>query len=511
MKDQKSNQPTQAFQQKRRMLLFMPVLVVPFLTFMFYFFGGGQQVAAQSEEGQPIASGLNAEIPTVSDKTQIYASKWEAYKNIAQDSMAHKLKTNVSLLESEKMSFFSEKDGNLNSTITEDPSLSNSNQNGYDPLTGMGGSSTTIGGSSTAKGLNNDPNKSIQELSNSPHNQKILESELQQQELQMLTSANPSHSRPAKHRSSYSRSSYSSPDDGDKYGDSRMERYNKMKEQSEAQTARLNMMLEKYMNAQMNQKGGQQALSTDKMINPADAAQLSEKQITNAINMARQGVNKNHILVKVEDEKKPIVSSLNKNPSDNQVQSTPTTNSFSATDGKTAQDKGQSPSNGFHNAQNEQITVEQDANVIQAAIDQEQIATNGSTLRIRVLNAFQIGSTRIPKNSLIYGLCSVSGERLQITINSIRTGSVVLPLDLTVYDTDGLEGIHIPGSISRTAAKQGMASSTGSSTYLGNNNAGAQLTQAAIDATKGIIQKKASQVRVTLKSSYLVYLKPSQE
>jgi len=54
----------------------------------------------------------------------------------------------------------------------------------------------------------------------------------------------------------------------------------------------------------------------------------------------------------------------------------------------------------------------------------------------------------------VYGATTLNGERLNIKINSIRYHHSLLPVALTVFDSDGINGIYIPGAITREVAKQ---------------------------------------------------------
>ena len=89
---------------------------------------------------------------------------------------------------------------------------------------------------------------------------------------------------------------------------------------------------------------------------------------------------------------------------------------------------------------------------------------------------------------------------------------MIIPIELAVYDNDGLEGIFIPKSMEVDAAKEvgaNMGSSLNSSINI-SSNAGAQL---ASDLGKGVIQgvsqyisKKMRTVKIHLKAGYRVML-----
>ena len=91
-------------------------------------------------------------------------------------------------------------------------------------------------------------------------------------------------------------------------------------------------------------------------------------------------------------------------------------------------------------------------------------------------------------------------------------GDDIIPVELSIYDSDGQEGINIPNSMELSAVKEvaaNMGSSLGSSINI-STDAGAQL---ASDLGKGLIQgtsqyiaKKMRTVKVHLKSGYRVML-----
>ena len=110
------------------------------------------------------------------------------------------------------------------------------------------------------------------------------------------------------------------------------------------------------------------------------------------------------------------------------------------------------------------------------------------------------------------GRAKVVGERLTITITTIEHQRTIIPVNLTIYDSDGQEGIFIPNSMEINAAKEivaNMGSSLGSSINI-STDAGAQL---ASDLGKGLIQgtsqyisKKMRVVKVHLKAGYKLML-----
>ena len=153
-----------------------------------------------------------------------------------------------------------------------------------------------------------------------------------------------------------------------------------------------------------------------------------------------------------------------------------------------------------------------DKNTISACIYGNQTVTDGQKVRLRLLEQMRVGDIIIPANSVVTGSARITGERLGIGITSIEYAGSIYNVKLNVYDTDGQEGIFIPGSMELNAAKEvaaNMGTSMGSSINI-SSDADAQL---ASDLGKGLIQgtsqyiaKKMRTVKVHLKSNYRVML-----
>ncbi|MBO1362697.1 conjugative transposon protein TraM [Prevotella sp. A2931] len=158
-------------------------------------------------------------------------------------------------------------------------------------------------------------------------------------------------------------------------------------------------------------------------------------------------------------------------------------------------------------------TVSQtDRNTISACVHNNQTVMDGQTVRFRFLEPMSVSGREIPRNALVVGTAKLQGERLSIIISSLGYRGSIIPVELSVYDTDGQAGIFIPGSMERSAVKEivaGMGTSAGSSMNF-STDAGAQL---AADLGKGLIQgtsqyfsKKMRTVKVHLKAGYKVLL-----
>ena len=156
-------------------------------------------------------------------------------------------------------------------------------------------------------------------------------------------------------------------------------------------------------------------------------------------------------------------------------------------------------------------------NTIRACIHQDQTIIDGQTVKLRLLEPLQAGNLVIPQNTLVSGTGKVQGERLDIVVSSIEYRGNLLPVELAVYDSDGIKGLSVPSSLEHEAAKEALANIGGG---LGTSISFAQSAgqQIAMDLTRGVMQggsqylaKKFRTVKVHLKAGYELMLYAKQQ
>ena len=158
-------------------------------------------------------------------------------------------------------------------------------------------------------------------------------------------------------------------------------------------------------------------------------------------------------------------------------------------------------------------------NTIRACIHQNQILTDGhtQTVKLRLLEPLQAGNIIVPKNSLVSGSAKIQGERLEILVSSLEYAGNIIPVELSVYDSDGQKGLSVPSSLEQEAAKEAMANiGAGLGTSISFAQSAGQ--QVAMDITRGLMQggsqylaKKFRTVKVHLKANYQVMLYAKQQ
>lgn len=152
-------------------------------------------------------------------------------------------------------------------------------------------------------------------------------------------------------------------------------------------------------------------------------------------------------------------------------------------------------------------------NTIRACIHGDQTVISGQGVRMRLLEPMRVGKHILPKNSLLTGECRIQGERLNIGIVQVEYDGIIIPVELTVYDNDGQDGIFIPGSMEANAVREvaaNMGQNLGTSISITNQSAKDQLLselgRGAIQGVSQYISKKLREEKVHLKSGYTLML-----
>jgi hypothetical protein len=147
-------------------------------------------------------------------------------------------------------------------------------------------------------------------------------------------------------------------------------------------------------------------------------------------------------------------------------------------------------------------------NTMTAVIPEDQTLVAGATITLRLTQDAVINGITIPHGNPVYGLVAINGDRMGVTVSSIRYRQGIYPVSLQVYDMDGLPGIHIPGAITRDVAKESVDQGISSMglTALDPSLAG-QAATAGIEAAKTLMSRKIKLVRVSVKAGYQVLLK----
>lgn len=152
--------------------------------------------------------------------------------------------------------------------------------------------------------------------------------------------------------------------------------------------------------------------------------------------------------------------------------------------------------------------AEEESTAIEAVVHATQTLVNGSVIQMRVTTDIFINGILIPKGTKLNGKVSVNDERLEINISSLRYGKHIFPVQLEVFDMDGMAGIYIPGAISRDVAKESAQSSLQQMDILTlDPSFRAQAATAGVNTLKQLLGRKVKQVKVVVKEGHRLLLR----
>jgi len=168
--------------------------------------------------------------------------------------------------------------------------------------------------------------------------------------------------------------------------------------------------------------------------------------------------------------------------------------------------------NSFYGLTDDSDTTVSASQVIRAVVHTDQTVQTGSVVKLRLLQDIFIKGVRIPANSFIFGPCAISNERVSIHLSQVQINGEVYPIDMRVLDgVDALDGLYVPGAISRDVLKEGAGQSVSS---LGlttmDPSLGAQAAAAGIETARNLIGRKIRLITATLKAGTLAILQPTQ-
>ena len=154
---------------------------------------------------------------------------------------------------------------------------------------------------------------------------------------------------------------------------------------------------------------------------------------------------------------------------------------------------------------------------VKACVAQTQVIRAGSTVQLRLLEAVRIDDTVIPRNTPLYGLATIAGMRLQVTVSSVEYGGRIFAVEAVAYDMDGQPGLNVPNSRERTALKEALASvgQTAGTSVNVTRSAGQQvlseLARGGLQASSQYVAGKLREVKITLKANHQLLLISKQQ
>lgn len=411
-------QHSAAFKRKRRMLLMLPLICLPFVSLAFWALGGGHV----SDQTQTEAAGLLLNLPDSKLKAEDPTDKLRFYEEAEKDSLQ------------------------LEEWMRTDPyyrqRLDSNNRSAHE-LSML----TQKTASNHHYQLNNSP---YSKQSTNTEDELMHKLALLQEQLQPV----PAPEGPS-----------SSSD-------------NKKENPFPSEVDRLQLIMQQMQNnGQDNSEMKAIEGTLEKILDIQHPERMKEK-------LKQQSTKQRHVVFPVTATKKtPATSLLDNNTNEEQFQV------------------------GFFGI-DETNKEEEESTAIEAVVHTTQTLVNGSVIQMRITGDIFINGILIPKGTNVNGKVSLNDERLEIKISSLRYGKHIFPVELEVFDMDGMTGIYIPGAISRDVAKESAQNSLQQMDILTlDPSFRAQAATAGVNTLKQLLGRKVKVVKVVVKEGHRLLLR----
>ena len=162
---------------------------------------------------------------------------------------------------------------------------------------------------------------------------------------------------------------------------------------------------------------------------------------------------------------------------------------------------------------------EQEPKLIKAIIDENVKATDGSRVRLRLLDDVEINEHVVKRGSYLYATMSgFASQRVKGSISSIMIDDELVKVSLSLYDTDGLEGLYVPSSQLRETTKDVASGAVSGNMNMNTSGTGSSFSQWGMQAMQNAYQKTSNAIgkaikknKVKLKYGTFVYIINSKE
>ena len=151
---------------------------------------------------------------------------------------------------------------------------------------------------------------------------------------------------------------------------------------------------------------------------------------------------------------------------------------------------------------------EKENSFIKAVIDENNKGFLGSRIRFRLLEDIFVSNRKISKGSILYGQISgFSMQRVNLTIVSVFTKGEIFPVNLSIYDVDGMKGLYVPQSVFRDMIREmGSNSVQGTQMDMGGQGFFTSLGSKLFTSTSKSIANLIKTNKAKLKYNSYVFL-----
>ena len=143
-----------------------------------------------------------------------------------------------------------------------------------------------------------------------------------------------------------------------------------------------------------------------------------------------------------------------------------------------------------------------DRNTIPACVHGAQSVTDGQTVRLRLLDDVEIGEAVLRSGTYLYATMNGFGsQRVKGKVQSVLVDDRLVKVNISLYDTDGLEGLYVPESSFRETSKDVASGAVTGNMSLNSGSYGNSLSQWGMQAIQNAYQKTSNAIGKAIKKN----------
>lgn len=146
--------------------------------------------------------------------------------------------------------------------------------------------------------------------------------------------------------------------------------------------------------------------------------------------------------------------------------------------------------------------AQNEPHLIKAIIDEDIKAVDGSRVRLRLLDDVEIGEAVLKSGTYLYATMNGFGsQRVKGKVQSVLVDDRLVKVNISLYDTDGLEGLYVPESSFRETSKDVASGAVTGNMSLNSGSYGNSLSQWGMQAIQNAYQKTSNAIGKTIKKN----------
>lgn len=146
--------------------------------------------------------------------------------------------------------------------------------------------------------------------------------------------------------------------------------------------------------------------------------------------------------------------------------------------------------------------AQNEPHLIKAIIDEDIKAVDGSRVRLRLLDDVEIGESVLKSGTYLYATMNGFGsQRVKGKVQSVLVDDRLVKVNISLYDTDGLEGLYVPESSFRETSKDVASGAVTGNMSLNSGSYGNSFSQWGMQAIQNAYQKTSNAIGKAIKKN----------